>query len=457
MCIAIAVIIVFAVWDARVRRTDRPGFCPPDVSWTCVSRDFPSAWFGLLQSETWKNVQHASGSPMASWERDIRLAIGIRPTPSRWRLWLGDALLAASAPEGTGICAHPGILLRTAARCRSFFRRAGEDAVAQYGDYYYAWRDGFLIASTSHAYVTASLRAPEPALETPRLRDEIAFQWRQAPEGAILIRGANDIPVHGHIEIPWTARTTPMSLPNAWPERPILVVSAARAPDLLRFGSLAGRFVAGDERWEGACALAAAVVERWALPDLPEDWHAAIDHCSMALLDVDFRDPLPMPRLAFAMRPRGFVRAEHPLVAWAEALHPVRHEWAGQGGVVAPLWGQDLSLCLGRTAMDWLVTTQEPDMARLAAQFGPGSPVHADIAIRLDWEKLANITQSAITRMGDLGLVPGMDAREAAAAWANNIHAVESLGALFLEGVAIHDRLEFHGFLAKQAAKEPLP
>ena len=227
-----ALILIAAVtWiDTRLKASQLDGYCPDDVQCMAAAEDFPAFYGGLQRIDAAKGVVDELRRPLAAAEQAVRKTTGIRPTPLRWRAWLGRLFLAGWRGNEAGICVRPGVLMRVA---ELLLRNPAQDGVRMFGaNYFYAWRDGFLIVSVSHAYVADALKASTRVVEPSQARDDLRLQWERPPSGVLHVLARDGLPASGWIAGNVSHRTTPLTVAAAWPETPMLAVTASKWEDV---------------------------------------------------------------------------------------------------------------------------------------------------------------------------------------------------------------------------------
>lgn len=228
-------VLFVALWayhaaDRRVAAAGPfPAFIPHDAYVTLAASDFPAFWRAMERTGTWHTAVDAGVNPAYRAELHLRETTGVRPTASRWHNWLGPRLAWAKSPDGTGLCARPGLLLRAAARVHGWWtEQDAEGQVARYGPYHFAWRDGALIVSASTAFVEAALAAPpREGLAASPDRHRITLRTQFPAEATLELAATNGLPVSGVAAIPLGERVGPLTLPTAWPDSAAVHLTAA--------------------------------------------------------------------------------------------------------------------------------------------------------------------------------------------------------------------------------------
>lgn len=104
-----------ARFDRHFKNWPDTGYTVPEPQLTLASSDFPAFWRDALDTTAGRGLAQALSRQRGALERDIRLNTGIRPTPSRWALWLGPRMLFSRNQKEWLLCLRPGLLFRLAA------------------------------------------------------------------------------------------------------------------------------------------------------------------------------------------------------------------------------------------------------------------------------------------------------------------------------------------------------
>ncbi len=460
--IAVAILLVAGLAvDTVMKVSPLEGYCPDDATCIAASSDFLAFYAGVAQSAAFRKTSEEFAERFADAELAARNATGIRPTAFRCWLWLGNRLLAAKAPEGVGVCIRPGLLLRSVDTFRRVILRAApEDGVYAYGKLHYAWREGFLIVSESKGYVVSSLSAPVPELEPSDGRDDLRILFTGEHRASIHLHGREGLPVSGWCEANVSHRDSPLTVTDVWPDSPVLSIAASRCADVAALAGFAWGAVPKPSASEGLgfclqalASMAGRMATAWRVNVLSKDWDKASSECACALLDVNMQGALPAPSLALVLRGRDTAAGPHPLQPLVPADTAVAYEWNGHSGTLVPWAGEPFTLCLSRSGQDWLATSQEPAMARLAGALHPGTEIRADLALRVQWKRLAGIIETLARKAGSSELVPRMDEHDVEKRVLPFLHVMEQLGALELDATMDQGKMTFRGSLANAGAR----
>ncbi len=448
-------ILLIGAWlladDGLQRGAPHGGFHGPAPSVIVSAEEFPRFWSESNETATMARFKEHWPAPLESVQLDVRQTTGIRPTPSRWRFWLGRRILVANTPEGWGICVYPGLAIRLL----SPLFRPDADGVRQYGSYFFVRRDGYLIASLSRDYVQAALTGPSVPREPLDEQASLRIRRPEPPEADFRVYAETGVPVSGRVAMTLTSRERPLTLPHVWPIPPIAQINTSRLSDMRAIWMAMEAMIPATPEWEAIREAAMEKVAHWELGDLPAGYDRIVDECALALLDVEQHGMLPWPDLALIMRSPRAIRGPHPLEAWVEPLPRMPAEWQGQAGQRAFLLGEALTLCLGRHDRDWYLTSREPIMARLAGKTENGIELDADAYFSVDWAGLLDEIEPLLTQAAEWQLLPVMGPQEFHAQWGPRLQAMRSLGTLRLEGQAEGLWLVFEGMLAEADHRVP--
>lgn len=433
------------------------GLRPKDADWIMSTTDFPGFWKRLEHGDVFQRLEEDWSRPQSAFELAVRQASGIRPTPLRWRIWLGQRLTLAHAPEGIGLCVYPGILLRAVGSVDQLLGPAADESgVRSSRGTYYAWRGGNLIVSQSHDYVQACLQDGDTGPLRSSVGGELAFQWGAPYEGYLRTLPGSGLRIEGRIKAPFRDGDRPLTLTNAWPSTPLAAITVRRAADLRLLGAILDRAVGATQELTEAKRLAGLVWGQWGMDALPDGWDADVDHLAIMVQDINVDETLPVPTGAAVFRSASAANGPHPLAALAENRRTIPYEWQGQPGVYIPLLGEQCSLCLGQYGRDWIATSDEPEMAALAGALSPG-PVEAadvDLTIRVSWDKTAAVVKSLVFRAAQLELIPGVNGDDVQQNLPPVMDALSHLGTMELDGRAGDGWLAFEGALFQPAKLE---
>ncbi|HOF40129.1 MAG TPA: hypothetical protein PLD73_08645, partial [Candidatus Hydrogenedentes bacterium] len=357
VCLLLALL---AAVDCRLKHTNASiaGFHPAGASCVLFSSDFPSFCAKLAGTDAATRFLSETPRPFEAFELAVRKTTGVRPTPLRWAAWLGPRFVWARWGGTHGLCAHPGLLLRVVHFCRTLWgARPDKAGVYACAGHFYAWRDGFLILSSSPQYVQAALDAP-PAGHVPIAND--SSLWLVWEGGGLRIHPEADLPVEGSLNIAFQAADAPTQPAASWPSSALLTMSAPTPGDALKVWNAAIRPVKTSPVYTRIASLADSLWMQWSLGELAADWAGEVGEFSVALTDVDTTETIPVPVCGVRMRAgsQEALQSEHPWLPVVAPLAPIEYAWAGRQGHIATVLGERAAVCLASDGPFWLATSQ---------------------------------------------------------------------------------------------------
>jgi len=443
-----------AALDRGLKIPRHPGFSPANAAWVCTAPDLPQFWRRLGQAEPAAGVAEELPQWVHKCDLAVRQATGIRPTPSRWQIWMGSQVLASGGQGRWGLCVRPGVLLRLAHTANRLVPWThGPAGLSRYGEFYYGWRDGYLLASKWPQYVQDALGAPAYAPPPQDAADALTLAWSGPRAGHLRVHAADGLPLTGSIAAGIAAREHPLHLPEAWPEPPLAVAAVNRWQDLAEILGALGALLPSLPAVAPLQDVAQSLCTTWGFAALPPDWDASLEECAVALLAIDTTETTPVPEMAVVWR--GGPVSTHPWQTLVDHTHALPYVWNTWAGHVLPVLGEKATLCLARDDRYWVAASQEPVMDRLLGRWTEARAVQADLSVRVNWEQAGQAAGALLRRAAQLELVPRMNAREAEGALAPVAHAISTLGRLEIDGHAERGALVFDGFLARHKETPP--
>ncbi|MCC6154588.1 MAG: hypothetical protein IT367_12550 [Candidatus Hydrogenedentes bacterium] len=453
----LAVLAVASLWfveDRFVSSAAARAFYPADTYCMVSSWDFPKAWAAFHRSDVFQRMKKDWPRPYGGWELATRLSTGIRPDPNRWTLWMGRRTVFAYAPEGVGITSYPGHLTRIVDALRRVLRYGPDDkGIATYREYNYAWRDGYLIASKSRAYVEAALAETNAPLLHTDSDALFTVQWEGEHPGYINFQNGSGAPVSGQMEFTTSDGERALTLPQAWPSTPLLSLTARKPDDIAALLAAAEGLVKDSSAYPQFRARAVDSIASWGLNAPRAGWAEGSDHLSLAVMDINAEQALPLPDLAVALRYPDISPETSPFAEFTAGRETIPFEWSGNTGVLLPLLGTEWSPCVVRTQHDWIVTSREALMAKVSGNLaeGPACAADVDVALRASWEKLGTFAEQIVARLAEDEAIPRMNLNDARADLVPKITALSKLGEIQIDGAVRGGTLKISGHLAKPA------
>ena len=150
--------------DRCVDRAPPRRLLPPEATWRTYCATYRA--FGARCNTPPQEKSPRTVSPRRLHEAAlaIRLQTGIRPTPSRMRIWLGRQCLIGGQGPHWGGCTYPGLLLRTFSKAHAFLAGPviASESIYRFRHCYYAWREGYLLFSPASILYTTGPCRPSP-------------------------------------------------------------------------------------------------------------------------------------------------------------------------------------------------------------------------------------------------------------------------------------------------------
>ena len=428
---AVAVAVAMA-WgaDRFLTRSPMAGIVPLDVEWIAVSGDFPAFWRGFEASDVQARLARAGKFPQGEWIRRVRQETGIRPTPSRWRNWLGPGLVCARMKDATGFSARPGILLHA---CHWLFAPPPDaEGIRSLGDWAYAWRDGFLVASRSRAYVSAAVQGK--FVGHPADDESIQINWSAAPSGEMIVHAADGLPSNGRIDLAIRTADAPLALVGAFPTSTIAAIHGSSAEDLRPVTDALIALLPGGELVQDILGEA---VDR-----LPREVRHEAAETAFAWAGVDMTGNVPIPDWM------GVQRRPAPLTRLPPPAESVPFEWNRVPGWVLPWIGERLSFCMAEEGTTRYWTGREGLMPGLAGQVRDTSAVAADVVVEISWERTAVAAIELVRWAGARELVARRNAADVEREIVPNLELLLLMGNARLLGQSDGTGIRFDGHLA---------
>ncbi len=465
----VAGMVLFVRLDASLKTGGVPRLAPPDAAWVLSTPDLPGFWRGMGGHFVGRAFRENYPQGEAALALRTRLLMGIRPTPLRWNLWMGRPAVLSGRGDTWCLVTRPGVAARVAILAGGMVEDAG-----RFRGMHCQWRDGLLVLSNDAEWAT-ELRetpAPPPEIETEcagASSGYLTFSGGWARLSVLLCDSYNDLVLDGAMHLsdrsdmsdpsdkPETSATVPLL---EFPGRPALTFCASDAEAFRETASLAQRALEtllADSPLRG---VVAAVGARWgaSLPGLaaktpPEE--AGVPFAAMALYGLHSDGAAPLPEAAGVWR--GLFPSYDSLQR--SLMDPARRirEWEGTEGLLLPLLGDALSLCLmpadgGAT----LAAGNGGLMARLAASppawrgAAPG-----ECWLRVEGPALAALLRETCAHAAEEGWLPDTTPRELERTVLPLLRVLEDTGRLELTANRTADGLSWQGGLAPVRGDDP--
>lgn len=446
---------LLAAWleDARLKRWPTPGYALLGEA-LLVTEDWPGFWQELLATPAGKDVSQALSRQVHELERDVRLASGVRPTPTRWSVWLGDRIVLSIDGDRWLACVRPGLLYRGYRAALSTLGTLPPpvDGLDQFGDVFAAEHEGFLLVANTPWRRDDLQPAPElpPADLNPTLGVTLGTK---TPSTQL------HLTLHARSGIPFEmecARTSPANRqPFARPRRktdnadpPLVDIAIENIDDYQ-----------GLSLWPViAPHLSDAPGELWSMlftPHLPKNLAPKIlgnqYAARFALFDLPSSAGELLPHAGVSLMRRDAPWSQHPL--FSDSIRPpltrVPYTWGDAEGFLLPILGEDFTYaCV--TQGPWAHWANPPrHLAALLLEDAPAAATGPALEAHVDWAGLAAAFEAHLRDMQRLGRLEG-DPRAFEVDYGCWTQALAALGRAELASVdnAAPDTLVLRGRLA---------
>jgi len=446
--------------DARWKQWPDNGIVLDKSDVVIASEYFPKVWRDVLVSQGGKGVAEALSRQLGDVERAVRLGTGVRPTPIRWKFWLGERVLFSHAGSQWLACARPGLFLRASYwGMQQLGQLELSEGTTKYGELRLQWREGYLLVSN------ASPTTPVSGPDVPESNGDTAqlHAWLSAPEASA--RGPIQLRIAGEeglpIEIAWERDASPPSTLPTGTLRPGDSQADTWQPMVevtTREGDLWERLPI----WDVAAHLSAKPrAEIIALisptPNFPVDFpypKAGGDQATrQVLFDLVESAGQVLKQTGSSVYLGTGVWPAHPMASLAlePPLQLIPFAWGATDGFIAPVLGDDFSFGCALQG-SWAHTANPPEnLAHLLLPDADAPWAGPEVHIAVDWTELAPALQGVLQKLVNAGKLPG-DPRAFEIDYAPWTQALEGLGKTELSSVddaTTPNRIRLRGHLAE--------
>ena len=450
---ALVLLVAAGYADRQLKTASHQGFLPEDMPLCLYSADLPGCWLRFSRTPLAGNLADEAAPVLHQMELSLRQLTGIRPTPARWRTWLGGSMLAATDGHDWILCAHPGLAARAASLLfgGNVFRGTGLNQ---------AWRDGFLLLSSSSGLIEKALAAPPAILDLPKDTppDALSVMLRKPLRTVITVVPSADLPIE--LRLVQTATLSPRK-PSVWnaPVLPGALVAHLSLRDAQCAEQLAALWVTINPP-DFSAGLFSAVLSRWSLNHLPSFLAASglLDApISCALYGLSSDSGVPLPCLALATSAKEALSP--PLSPSPSASTPLSYQWNGSPGWMFPLLGDQFSLYHFRRDSTEYLATQEALAAMIATAPAMSRPTgEDDVVIALDWKRATSAAMDTANWAAVNELLPETNRQDLDATFMPLMRALSKCGTLQIAGHWTSDDFVCSGVLTgtRNAAADTL-
>ena len=436
--------------DRQLKTAVHPGFLPADMSVYVYSADLPLSWLHLARTPLAGSLADEAAYALHSLELSLRQLTGIRPTPARWRTWLGPSAAAAANGRDWILCTRPGLVARAASFLFSGKALPGRQT-------HQAWREGYLLLSSSARLIDKALAAPPLTLDIPESAapDTLVVEMHAPMRLVLSVSPARDLPVEARIypsgtiapreAAPWTA--PPLA------EGATLLLSLSGAQSAAQLETLLSSMNLPD--FSGG--ILGELAERWSLNRLSTILSGAGNRnvpMSFALYGVSAASGVPLPQLAFASSMKETFAALLPAAQSPNRLFP--YAWNGCAGWMFPIFGDQFSLYgFQQNGIQYLASRESLAAMLAATPHGLSSDIEDDLVVSLDWQRAAAAVKEVAAWAATRELLPETNPKDLEDAFIPVMNALSHCGTLHLAGKWSADDLVCQGVLTGVRTPEP--
>ena len=438
-------ILLFGWLDGRLKQSDAVGFAPPEPAWQVVTADMPELWSQCSEHPAYGAFQEQGVPFLDTLSVALRKWTGVRPTPERLRFWLGGGAVVAGDGAHCLSSFRPGIALRLAAAIHGVFARDGGEGIRFYGDLAYAWRDGYLLVSTSVDYLTETLENGL-AVSLPRsAAPEFLLTWAGEAPGSFRLETSSALPFV--LELPLSEDPEAILHHTAsWPGAALLLNTCDKSVSdaLARTAETVARPLIPPEI---AAVVESVVAARWhaAVPPLPA--FACPGEQVMALFPPG--DPRASTDLARVWIYPGCGDIPATEIAALDSARPMR--WNDHEGwlVASPRHVHSWSAL---PAEGGLLLASDAHLVPQLLDEPPGDGQAGTLYLRVNWPPLTQWAGRQLVDLAEEELLPGLSAQDVRSDWLPYLNGLGSWPMLEAVGSGADNTLRIEGRLAEQAA-----
>ncbi len=438
----LGVLCVLLFWgDDRLKRSDHAGFVPQGAEWKVVAADLPQLW------SQWENVpattllQELAPPFMHEGAVAIRKLTGVRPTPSRLRLWLGHG--AVLAGNGTNWCLslRPGIALRMVSMLHGLTAEAPRPEIRLWGDLAYGWRGGFLLVAPSADYLADVLQSGDKLPRDAVPPDALSLSWEGGRPGSLRVHAQDGFPFDLELSGITTAPNAPLRYTHGWPEA-MVVLDSNNADTIAALRTTMDTQVARllpptvRNAWETLAA------EWWSAQIPPVPFPACGDERAWVIFAPE--DSEENGSLRIGQRQHGCGPKSLKFLEGLDNARPYR--WDDRAGwlYLSPQHAASWSAAEDRDSVAW---GTDPTLVPKLLNVPAAAPVSAIFFLRARWEPIVRQGRELLLDLAEQDLIPNYNAADIRAHWLPYLDAFAEWDALEATGDSRNGTLHIRGHL----------
>ncbi len=444
LLVAGLVLIGAALADHQLKTVSHPGFLPEDMPVYLYAPDLPLSWMHFSKTALARNLNDEAAPLLHTIELSLRQWSGIRPTPARWRTWLGPSAIAATDGRDWILCVHPGL----AAHVVSLFL---SDKGLPGTQIHQAWREGYLLLSSSSVFIKKAQTAPPVTLEFAETisPDTLLVALHTPIQAVLTVTPSPGLPMEARCRTSQASVSRPATVWSAppLPGSPNLLLSLSSVHSAVQLANLLSEMNLPD--FSGG--VLGNLASKWSINRLSSFFSDANGPLnapmSCALYGISTSSGIPLPRLALASGAKEGFGGLLSSSQTSGKLLP--YEWNGCAGWMFPLLGDQFSLYGFQRDNTQYLVTQEPLAAMVAATFKAAAPtVEDDVMLALDWKGVATELMRTANWAADRELLPETGPKDLETTFIPLMKALSHGGVLKLTGKWSADQFLCKGMLA---------
>ncbi len=447
--VALLIIVVIAavavLVDRRMIASPDAGYVADNATWQLETSDLPA----FLRHWNALNTSAAMRRASPALHQAVPLAIcrmtGVRPTPGRARLWLGQSFLVAGDQEGWCLSIRPGLALRAASWLGSPLRQADDDDF--WRDYASGWKDGFLLMASSRTYLEKVLAGGKAVPRTEARDDVTRLSWKGTYPGVLEIAAAEQIPLLFRIEAPADPEAK-LHYAAGWPDA-LLTINTHRGAPVVQAALEGLRWAEAQVNPELSATLRALFATWWPVYcPVPIDT-APVGEWAAGIANIDVQEDVPVVESIWA----GWAADPAALAALAPATRQ-EHRWDDVSGWLFPIAGDARAWAQADREGAAFLSSHEHGMPALLAT-ARREPEAGVAALNLRWKPFTALLRDALIRAASDGLLPGYNENDVKADLVPMIDAFADWGTLQLHAGAEEGAIMGDGWIALGAELVP--
>lgn len=440
LALAVVVLGLYGI-DRYLKSTDVAGVLPASATWRIEASDLPGAWARWQESPSYTSLRASAPGALQAVAVSLRKMTGVRPTPARLKLWLGEQVLIGGDTDGWCLSLRPGLALRAVTvLARPPFEGHG-DVEPFWQSYASGWHEGFFLVASSEEYLARVLAEGTPVPPSGLGGEVLSCGWEGENAGTLELRVEDGLPLSLHLPDTPPLPEVAAPAPGGWEDATGWAAFHGDAVPAL--AARAGRAIVESEALSPAWELWAPLVHTWWNAYCPlELGRPEGDPWALGIFETDFRAEIPTMELVLA---EGGSRG----TIWSPAAvqsAPV-HRWNDTEGRLIPVPG-DVRAWSAAEAKGLRFLTSAERLMPQALEGGLAPEPGVAAVGELAWQPFAGALVALARRAGKEALIPGMDRDDVSRDIVPLLESLQSWGRLQLRVEASGTGLRGEGYLA---------